>query len=45
MASTEYDHVYLTDVRDIHDLFQSVVDEMVLIRIPGDYDGDVYFPD
>jgi dihydrofolate reductase len=45
MASTGYDHADLVVVRDIHGLFQSVVDEMVLIRIPGDYDGDVYFPD
>jgi hypothetical protein len=45
MASTGYDHADLVDVRDIHDMFQSVVDGMVLIWIPGDYDGDVYFPD
>jgi len=29
----------------IYDLFQSVVDRMVLIQIPGEYDGDTYFPE
>ena len=27
----------------IYDLFQPVVDRMVLSRIPGEYDGDDYF--
>jgi dihydrofolate reductase len=29
----------------IYDLFQPVVDRMVLSRIPGAYDGDAYFPE
>jgi len=29
----------------IYALFQPVVDRMVLSPIPGEYDGDAYFPD
>ncbi|GAB6859945.1 dihydrofolate reductase [Haloplanus litoreus] len=29
----------------IYDLFHPVVDRMVLSRIPGEYEGDAYFPD
>jgi dihydrofolate reductase len=29
----------------IYSLFQPVVDRMVLSRVPGEYEGDTYFPD
>jgi dihydrofolate reductase len=29
----------------IYDLFQPVIDRMALSRIPGAYDGDVFFPE
>ena len=39
------DHAYVIGGAGIYDLFQPVVDRMVLSRIPGEYDGDTYFPD
>lgn len=39
------DHAYVIGGTGIYDLFQSVIDRMVLSRIPGEYDGDTYFPD
>lgn len=39
------DHAYVIGGADIYELFQPVVDRMVLSRIPGEYDGDTYFPD
>lgn len=29
----------------IYELFQPVIDRMILSRIPGEYDGDSYFPE
>jgi len=39
------DHAYVIGGAGIYDLFQPVVDRMVLSRIPGEYDGDAYFPE
>jgi dihydrofolate reductase len=39
------DRAYVIGGADIYDLFQPVVDRMVLSRIPGEYDGDAYFPE
>jgi dihydrofolate reductase len=39
------DRAYVIGGAGIYDLFQSVVDRMVLSRIPGEYDGDAYFPE
>jgi len=39
------DHAYVIGGAGIYDLFQSEVDRMVLSRIPGEYDGDTYFPE
>lgn len=36
---------YIIGGADIYELFQPVVDRMVLSRVPGEYDGDAYFPD
>lgn len=39
------DRAYVIGGAGIYDLFQPVVDRMVLSRIPGEYDGDTYFPE
>lgn len=39
------DSAYVIGGEAIYDLFQPVVDRMVLSRVPGEYDGDTYFPD
>jgi dihydrofolate reductase len=39
------DVAYVIGGGGIYDLFQPVVDRMVLSRIPGEYEGDVFFPD
>lgn len=39
------ERAYVIGGATIYDLFQSVVDRMVLTRVPGTYDGDAYFPD
>lgn len=39
------DRAYVIGGAGIYDLFQPVVDRMVLSRIPGEYDGDAYFPE
>lgn len=39
------DVAYVIGGGAIYELFQPVVDRMVLSRIPGDYQGDTYFPD
>ena len=39
------DHAYVIGGAGIYDLFQPVIDRMVLSQIPGEYDGDTYFPD
>jgi len=45
VKSLGYDRAYVIGGAGIYDLFQPVVDRMVLSRIPGEYDGDTYFPD
>lgn len=39
------DRAYVIGGAGIYDLFQPVVDRMILSRIPGEYDGDTYFPE
>lgn len=39
------DHAYVIGGAGIYDLFQPVINRMVLSRIPGEYEGDTYFPD
>jgi dihydrofolate reductase len=39
------DRAYVIGGAGIYDLFQPVVDRMVLSRVPGEYDGDAYFPE
>lgn len=39
------DRAYVLGGAGIYELFQPVVDRMVLSRIPGEYDGDAYFPE
>ncbi|MEF8814678.1 MAG: dihydrofolate reductase [Halovenus sp.] len=36
---------YVIGGAEIYDLFHPVVDRMMLSRIPGEYDGDAYFPE
>jgi len=43
--SLGYDRAYVIGGAGIYDLFQPVVDRMVLSRVPGEYDGDTYFPE
>ena len=45
VESLESDRAYVIGGAGIYDLFQPVVDRMVLSRIPGEYDGDAYFPE
>ncbi|UWG47860.1 Dihydrofolate reductase [Halanaeroarchaeum sp. HSR-CO] len=39
------DRAYVIGGGGIYALFQPVVDRMVLSRIPGEYEGDAYFPE
>jgi dihydrofolate reductase len=39
------DRAYVIGGGAIYDLFQPAIDRMVLSRIPGEYDGDAYFPE
>jgi len=39
------DRAYVIGGAGIYELFQPVVDRMVLSRIPGEYEGDAYFPE
>lgn len=39
------DRGYVIGGAGIYDLFHPFVDRMVLSRIPGEYDGDAFFPD
>jgi dihydrofolate reductase len=45
VESLESDCAYVIGGAGIYDLFQPVIDRMVLSRIPGEYDGDAYFPE
>lgn len=39
------ERAYVIGGGEIYELFQPVVDRMMLSRIPGEYDGDAYFPE
>ncbi len=39
------DRVYVIGGGGIYELFQPVVDRIVLSRVPGEYEGDTYFPE
>ncbi len=43
--SLESDVVYVLGGGMIYELFQPYLDRMVLSRVPGEYDGDSYYPD
>jgi dihydrofolate reductase len=45
VASLGRDRAYVLGGAGIYDLFQPVVDRMVLSRIPGEYHGDAHFPE
>ncbi len=45
VESLGYDRAYVIGGGGIYDLFQPVVDRLVLSRIPGEYDGDTHFPE
>jgi dihydrofolate reductase len=45
VGSLGSERAYVIGGAGIYDLFQPVVDRMVLSRVPGEYDGDAYFPD
>ena len=44
-ASLDADRAYVLGGAAIYELFQPVVDRMLLSRIPEAYDGDAYFPE
>ena len=39
------DRAYVIGGAEIYELFQPVVERMVLSRVHGEYDGDTYFPE
>jgi dihydrofolate reductase len=43
--SLEADRVYVIGGGTIYDLFLPHLDRMVLTRVPGEYEGDAYFPE
>lgn len=43
--SLGHDTAYVIGGAEIYRLFQPLVDRMVLSRVPGDYEGDAFFPD
>lgn len=45
VESLGYDRAYVIGGAGIYNLFQPIVDQIVLSQIPGEYDGDAYFPD
>jgi dihydrofolate reductase len=45
VESVGADRAYVIGGAGIYDLFQPVVDRMVLSRVPGEYDCDAYFPE
>lgn len=40
-----YDRAYVIGGAGIYELFQPVVDRMILSRVPGEYEGDTHFPE
>jgi dihydrofolate reductase len=45
VESLGFDRAYVIGGAGIYGLFQPVVGRMVLSRVPGEYDGDAYFPE
>jgi len=45
LASLDAERAYVIGGAGIYDLFQPVVDRMVLSRVPGEYHGDAHFPE
>lgn len=45
LETLEAERAYVLGGAGIYDLFQPVVDRMVLSRVPGEYDGDASFPE
>jgi len=45
LEALDAERAYVIGGARIYDLFQPVVDRMVLSRIPGEYEGDAYFPE
>jgi dihydrofolate reductase len=43
--ATGRERAYVIGGGAIYELFQPVVDRMLLSRVPGEYEGDSYFPD
>jgi len=44
-ASLGADRAYVIGGAGIYELFQPHLDRMVLSRVPGEYDGDAYYPE
>jgi dihydrofolate reductase len=44
-ASMGAERAYVIGGAAIYERFQPVVDRMVLSRVPGEYDGDAYYPE
>jgi len=40
-----FERAYVLGGEGIYDLFQPHLDRMVLSRVPGEYDGDAYYPE
>jgi dihydrofolate reductase len=45
VESLDVERAYVIGGAAIYELFQPLIDRMVLSRIPGEYDGDAYFPE
>jgi len=45
VESLGFDRAYVIGGEGIYELFQPAVDRMVLSRVPGEYEGDTYFPE
>ena len=45
VESLDGDRAYVIGGGGIYDLFQPVIDRMVLSRVQGEYEGDAYFPE
>ena len=43
--SLEAERAYVVGGAGIYDLFQPHLDRMILSRIPGEYEGDAYYPE
>lgn len=45
LESLGNERAYVIGGASIYELFQPVVDRMLISRVPGEYEGDAYFPD